>query len=344
MLPFRGPMCARRSLGCTALLALFFAASTSCDRPKTEKPVPNLTKVTVAQWGQERYLIYLPLYVAMEEGFFRDAGLDVTLVYTGNDDQTFAAVVSGSAQFGVGDPAFAAISNERGMPARVIATIVGGVAIWGIAKNDAVKPVTRPEDLAGLRIGTFPSPSTNYALMKALVESRPEALKATTIIQADIGAQIALLESNTADIAMVLEPAASRAEAQGYRVVYSSPRFHGPFTFTGITTTRDYLEKNGSIAESFVMALEKALRSSHKDPTLPVQVGKKLFPSLDATVVERAVTRMLDEKTYPEHAIVPEQAWQALLDVRLKVGDLKNMQSMPTTVDNSFADKARSGN
>src|SRR5438270_393633 len=59
-------------------------------------PQTGLETVKIAQWGQERYLIYLPMYVAIEKGYFKDAGLDVTLTFTGNDDQTFAAALSRS--------------------------------------------------------------------------------------------------------------------------------------------------------------------------------------------------------------------------------------------------------
>lgn len=299
----------------------------------------SVAKLTVAQWGQERYLIYLPLYVAMEEGYFRDEGLDVQLIFTGNDDQTFAAVVGGSAQFGVGDPAFAAISTEKGLDAKVIATVVGGVAIWGVTNNEAVKSISQAADLAGLRVGTFPAPSTNFTLMRALIDSEPK-LKDTKIVEAGIGAQIALLEGKSADIAMVLEPAASIAESQGYRVVYSSPKFHGPFLFTGVTTTTEYLKSNSDTAIRFVRALQRAVVTSHTSPDVAVRVGVKLFPSVDAKVVERAVRRMIDEQTLPKHARVDETAWRALMDVRVKAGDIKSALPMPRVVDNTFADAA----
>jgi len=305
------------------------------------KPATGMTEVTVAQWGQERYLIYLPLYVAMDKGYFEEEGLKVDIKFTGNDDQTFAAVVSGDAQFGVGDPVFAAISQERGYPAKVIATIVGGVAIWGVTNNDEIPVIEERQQLAGLRVGTFPSPSTNYTLMKELISTLPSGVSQPTIVQAPIGSQLALLESGSADIAMVLEPGASLAEHEGYRVVYSSPHFHGNFAFTGVTTTADYLSENPSVAQRFVNALEKAMVAAHRDPAIAVEVGLKLFPNLDKAVVERAVRRMIDERTFPEHAVVDADAWQNALKTRLAVGDLAKPQPTEQTVDSSFAIKAK---
>lgn len=333
------------------MVALVFVSAIGCKEKREEvghdsisvksgAGEQRLNEVTIAQWGQEKYLIYLPLYVAMERGFFKSRGLKVILKYTGNDDQTFAAVIQGDADFGVGDPIFTAVSQARGFGAKVVATLVGGVAIWGVANNPSVPVIERPEDLASLRVGTFPEPSTNYALMKAIISANPGLLKDTRIVQAPIGSQLALVEKGEADIAMELEPAASLAEEKGFRVVYSSPAFHGSFTFTGLTVAQTTINERPTLVQSVVSALEDAVVASHQNPSIAVAVGRDLFPSLSASVVERAIRRMLDEKTYPMHVVVDESGWQAALRTRLQVGDLKEPQATSVAVDNTFANRA----
>lgn len=297
----------------------------------------NSTDITIAQWGQERYLIYLPLYVAIEEGFLSKHGLRPKIIFTGNDDQTFATVISGNAQFGVGDPVFAAISQEKGYDAKVVATIVGRVAIWGIANNSKVKPIRTTADFEGLRVGTFPEPSTNYTLMRQLVVTNPTVLEHTQIVQAPIGSQLALLQTNKVDVAMELEPATSLAASKGYRIVFSSPGFYGPFLFTGLTTTQDFISKNPQAVTALVDALEEAVVACHKDRSVALRVASKLFPTLPKEVIADAVNRMLDEKTFPEHVAIDDSAWQAALKIRFIVGDLHSPQATSTAVDNSFA-------
>lgn len=308
-------------------------------RPRAGKN--DLERIVIAQWGQEKYLIYLPVYVAMERGYLADEGLEASLKFTGNDDQTFAAVVQGAAQFGIGDPAFAAISRERGLKSKVIATVVGGVAIWGLT-NKPMSPITEVGDLAGLRVGTFPSPSTNYTLMAELKNRNPDLLADMEIVQAPIGSQIALLEAGQADIAMELEPAASISESKGYRVVYSSPRFHGPYAFTGVTVLEEFTKSHKDVVQRFIRALERATVDCHRKPELPIEVAVQLFPTLDRSVARRAVKRMLDEGTFPQHVAVAEEAWQRTLETRLLTGDLSRPQETSETVDNSFAITAQS--
>lgn len=322
------------------IIALFIIVfeNTSCKDPKPQSD--KKTSVTVAQWGQEKYLIYLPFYIAQEKGFFNDEHLDITVKFSGNDDQVFATVLKNEAQFGIGDPVFTAISREKGAKGKVIGSIVDGVTIWGVTNKANVKPIEKADDLAGLKVGTFPDPSTNYALMKKTILKGGDALRNTKIIQAPIGAQLALLESGSADIGMDLEPGTSIAESKGYRVVYSSPKFYGRFAFTGITATESYITSNKETVQKFINAIEKALQYCRTDEAGATAIASKLFPKLDKTVVGSAVKRMIADKTIPDHVIMSDEAWQKAMQVRVAIGDLKKLTPTTDAVDNSFAETA----
>ncbi|HIQ50753.1 MAG TPA: ABC transporter substrate-binding protein, partial [Nautiliaceae bacterium] len=225
--------------------------------PKISEPKP-LKRVVVAQWGHTYYLIYLPFYVAIDRGFFKEEGLDVEIKFSGNDDQVFATVIGGEAMFGIGDPVFAAVAYEkRGIEGRVVGLIVGKVALWGITNKDNVKEIKTYRDLDGLTIGTFPAPSTTYTIVNNIIQ---EYKLNSRIKQAPIGSQLSLLEKGAADVVMLLEPSASIAEVErGYRVVMSMPRLWGNFAFTGLTTTKEWIEKDPQTVRKFLRAMQKAL-------------------------------------------------------------------------------------
>ena len=313
----------RASLKSLAILTCLWVSTVACAR----HPQPNAARtVTIAQWGQEKYLIYLPVYVAMEKGLFAKRGLGIKLTFTGNDDATFAAVISGSAAFGVGDPTFTAISQEKGFQGKVVASIVDGVALWGVTNNPRVPVIDKPSQLANLRIGTFPPPSTTYTLIKQLIEETP-GLRGTRIVSAPIGSEVALLQARKADIVMELEPAASIAESNGFRVVYSCPRFFGPFAFTGLTTTQTLIEREPDLIQRVVSSIQEAVVASHRNPEIAMEVAKKLFPTLAGIVLEHAVNRMISENTLPQSVAVSDEAWQKALSARIAVGDLKRPQA-----------------
>ena len=294
-------------------------------------------KVTIAQFGQERFLLYMPLYVAMEKGLFAKHGLDVTLKFAGNEDQIFAAVISGAAQFGMGDPVFTAISHDKGGPGKVVAMMLTNLAISGVTNEDKIHAINAPKDLGGLRVSSFAEPSTTYTLLKEIKRKDSPNL---SIVQAPFGGQIALLEAGQVDIATDIEPSISIAEDKGYRVVFDLSAFSDPQAITGITTTEDYIQTHPQTVQKVVDALQEAVTLMYSNPSVSYEVGKKIYPTLSDKVIHAAVDRMLKEKMYPRSIEVTDSLWQRTLKTRLDSGELKKPQATSVAVDNSFAVQA----
>lgn len=84
----------RRIISCLSVCALL-AGMCACDNhsQKTE-----LTKVTLNEVAHS--IFYAPMYVAIEKGYFKDEGIDLTLVTGFGADKTMTALVSGEADIG----------------------------------------------------------------------------------------------------------------------------------------------------------------------------------------------------------------------------------------------------
>jgi NitT/TauT family transport system substrate-binding protein len=316
------------------LLALCLFLLVSC----AQTPAPaGPAHVTIAHWGQSKILIYLPLYVAIDGGFFEREGLNVSLKYSGNDDQVFATVVSNAAQFGVGDPAFTAISRQRGGPGKVIATLVGRLANWGVARPPGLKEITSVNQLKGLRISSFSAPSTTYTVLSEINMTNKLGLK---IVQAAFGSELALLQKGEVDLAIMLEPNASVAEAQGNRVVWDLSKDYGPFLLTGVTTTDETIANQPDMCRRLVNGLQKALSYCHSNVEGTVAIAARNFPELDRKIVAAAVDRMIRDQVIPLTAEIDDSAWEKLIAMREKVGDITSRDSAAKAVTNQFTSKA----
>ncbi|MCH9650795.1 MAG: ABC transporter substrate-binding protein [Deltaproteobacteria bacterium] len=327
---------------CRAALSILLVVSallSACAEPSL-KDESALRKVTICQWGQA--LIYLPLYIAMQEGFFEDEGLDVTLTNGGADDLTWAAVISGSAQFGVADPTMIAVQSEQGgVPGRMVATVVGRVAFWAISLDSAAEEITKPEDFRGHTVAAFRFPNTANALaLRTFQKARLELGKDVSIVPVDYGAVLAQLLRGEASLAMVLEPAASLAEAEGAKVVYSYAEDWGEFAFTGLTTTEELIQKDPALVQAVVNALQRAVRLAHTDLERAVENGIRAFPDLSPDVIETAVKRMLDEGTLPAHVTPSLEGWNRAIEVNIEVGKLRQAPDPQKMLDDSFALRA----
>jgi len=100
---------------CVALAGLLAAGGETAAADSDLRPVGLQLKWT----HQFQFAGY---YAAIEKGYFRDAGLDVTLIEGGPEIDPAAVVVDGAAAFGVGNSSLV-IDRSRGRPVVVVAGI-----------------------------------------------------------------------------------------------------------------------------------------------------------------------------------------------------------------------------
>ncbi len=147
-------------------------------------------KVTVSQAFQS--MLYLPLYVAIDNGFFEKQGLDVTKETAGAPSAALSAVISSSAQFSLHGPEWTAIAASKGAPVQVIANVVNGAAVWIAATQDF--KFESVADLKGQTIVTGLMPTTSTSLFIKLLKSKGmDATKDVSMTQVAIGTEIAPL-------------------------------------------------------------------------------------------------------------------------------------------------------
>lgn len=331
------PIFQQRRTWVIAIVAVVLLAAIAFAVYRRRSNQPAVKTITIAQAGD--FFLYAPLYVAKDAGIFEKKGLNVNLVSTGGDDKTWAAIVSGSAQFGVADPTFVAISDKRGQPGRVIASVVNGVPFWGVTFNQNIKPITDPKQLAPYSVATFPAPSTAYTLQKDMFQ---RAGVNGNIKEGAFGTLMAMLKAGQADIALELEPNVSQAVTEGAHVVYAMPEIYGDFAITGLTASPDLLARDPQLAADVVCSLQLALDFIRNHPDDALRILSARFPEIKPEVAKAALTRAVNAGIIPRDISVTQSAWDKAIEVRVKVGDLSSPKGMDAYVDNTFAMRAQS--
>ena len=80
------------------ILVFLLAALVLFDLNKEKKEEKKLTEITLAEVTHS--IFYAPQYVAIEQGYFKEVGIDVELILTSGADKVTAAVLSGDADIG----------------------------------------------------------------------------------------------------------------------------------------------------------------------------------------------------------------------------------------------------
>jgi NitT/TauT family transport system substrate-binding protein len=291
-------------------------------------------KVTLSQAFQS--MLYLPLYVAIDEGFFTQQGLDLTKETAGAPTVALSAVISGSAQFSIHGPEWTAIAASKGAPVGIIANVVNGAAVW-IATSPDFK-FDSLKDIKGQKVVTGLMPTTSTSLfMKLLKENGMDAKTDVEMIQVAIGSEPGPFIGKQADVAVMYEPGLDQAVAKGMKVVFGFPKTYGAYAFSAVTARSDV---DPDTAQRLVNGMETAMRFMASNEAKTVEIAKKEFPNLDPAVVEAAVKRMLADGVYPKSVDITADALKVSMDTQIALGNLAGQPDYKTFVVKKFIEPA----
>jgi NitT/TauT family transport system substrate-binding protein len=291
-------------------------------------------KVVLSQAFQS--MLYLPLYVAIDEGFFTQQGLDLTKETAGAPTVALSAVISGSAQFSIHGPEWTAIAASKGAPVDIIANVVNGAAVW-IATAPDFK-FGSIKDIKGQKVVTGLMPTTSTSLfIKLLKENGMDAKTDVDMIQVAIGSEPGPFVAKQADVAVMYEPGLDQAVAKGMKVVLGFPKSYGAYAFSAVTARNDV---DPDTAQRVVNAMEMAMRFMAREEAKTVEIAKKEFPTLDPMVVEAAVKRMLADGVYPPSVDISADALKVAMDTQIALGNLTSQPDYRTFVVKKFIEPA----
>ncbi|WP_028962464.1 ABC transporter substrate-binding protein [Sulfobacillus thermosulfidooxidans] len=300
--------------------------------PNTSSSTSTTKSIVVAQAFQS--LLYLPLYVGIDKGFFAQHGLNVTKVTSNSGSNAVASVISGSAQFSLQDPMIAMLSDIKGAQIIPIAAVVNGVPVWIVGKSGHTL-----NSIAGQTVATAIPPSTStYLLERALKQNHLTA----HLDFVQLGTEAAPVLAGKAQYAAVYEPTVEDAVAQGLKIVYSfAHQYEGNYAFSSIDANSTFLHNHPQTVQAFVDGLEESLQYIAHHPHGTIQVALKEFPSLPPSVVKAGVARMIRDKVYATSPVISSTAFQNALSLQEFLGNIHPGQvSYTTDVNTTFAVKA----
>ncbi|MCX7322245.1 MAG: ABC transporter substrate-binding protein [Hyphomicrobiales bacterium] len=308
----------------TALAGLLFASPASAQNKK----------VVLSQAFQS--MLYLPLYVAINEGFFTAQGLDLTKETAGSPTVALSAVISGSAQFSIHGPEWTAIAASKGAPVGIIANVVNGAAVWIAAAPDFdFKDV---KSLKGQKIvtGTMPTTSTSLFL-KLLKENGMDGKTDVEMIQVAIGTEPGPFLAKQAQVAVMYEPGLDQVVAKGMKVVFGFPKSYGAYAFSSVTARNNV---DPDLAQRVTNGMEMAMRFMKKDPAKTVAIAQKEFPTLDPMVIGAAVKRMRADGVYPDSIDISAPSLKISMDTQIALGNLAAQPDYNTFVVRKYIEPA----
>ncbi|WP_019533375.1 ABC transporter substrate-binding protein [Paenibacillus ginsengihumi] len=220
-----------------------------------ETPQKEVKKVTV-QIDGAAVPYYAPLYVAKEEGYFEEQGLDVDFVYA-DAASIVKNVAADNVQFGFPNADAVITAKSQDIPVKVVHTTYQRGLGAVIFKKD--KGIAQPQDLKGKTVAVTSFGSPNYIQLQVMLEQNGLSIKDVNTKIVGTGAIVNALVSDEVDaiafsMLRTVELRNSGVEVDEIRSDEYLPSFGNV-----VITSDKFLESNKDSVIGFNTALNKAL-------------------------------------------------------------------------------------
>ena len=323
-------------LAVTALPATVFAA-------KNGESKEELTKVTLNEVAHS--IFYAPQYVAIEEGYFAEEGLDLTLVTGFGADKTMTAVISGEADIGFMGAEASIYAYQEGATDPVVnfAQLTQRAGNFLVAREEM--PDFSWDDLRDTRVlggrkGGMPEMVFEYILKNHNIDPASDLEIDQSI---DFGSTAAAFTGDmSADFTVEFEPSATALEKEGKGYVVASLGVDSGYVpYTSYSAKTSFLNENPQIIQSFTNALQKGMDyvQSHS-PEEIAQVISPQFPETDMDTLTTIVKRYYEQDTWKENLVFEKDSFELLQDILESAGELEKRVDYEQLVTTEFANAA----
>ena len=282
---------------------------------KKDEKQSNLTTVKVAEVTHSTF--YTPFYVAMENGYFKDAGIDIDLLLVSGSDNVAASVLSGDTEVGLAGPESA------------IFVYLGGENDYlqvfsGLTKRDGQFMLSRSgkdfdwHDLIGKEI--LVGRSTGMPGLSFLRALDNEGIKRSDVninFSIEFGELSGAFIGGEGDYVNLFEPLASKLEdnGNGY-VVTSVGASSDDFPYTAFYARKSYINENKELLKKFTDAVDKGIKyTMENDSETVAKVIQKQFSDTSIKDLSVMIERYKEADVWLPNPLVEEKFYNTLVDL-----------------------------
>ena len=297
----------------------------------TASPTTSTSPATTVPLREVRLLLsfrpdvqFAPFYLAQQEGYFADEGLDVSIEHA-DGGELIRLVAEGDADVGVADATDVMIAKTSGIPITYVSTLFQSFPVAVIGPAGSVPH--EPADLAGMRIGT-PGPfGSSWHALLALLDAGGLTAEEVSIREYPQFNQVEGLLAGDVDLITGFrnnEPL--RLEAEGMATDLLTIDDVAPLPGPGVVVGDEALAADPSLAEAFARALARAQQAVIDDPEAGLEAAIAAVPTIREDVeTARAVLLSTTELWASDDPELPlgainEELWAIGYDTMERLG------------------------
>lgn len=284
-------------------------------------------------------VFYTPWYVALENGYFKDEGLDIEVILTPGADKVAASVLSKDANIGFSGPEATVYvfnnSNERlisfaSLTKRDGQFIVGPCELKDKFKMEDIKNKTV---LAG-RSGGMPLLMFKYALKNSDINEKDVNIDTSVEFASLSGAFIA----KQGEFVNLFEPTALKIEKENYGCVLTSlGNISGKVPYTTFYAKKEYIENNKDKIKKFNKALNRGIKFVKiNDSETIANAIKNQFSDLSIEDLTSVIERYKNADSWYDNTYIEVKDYDRLLDIMLYGKTIDKKVDINLLITNEF--------
>ncbi len=278
---------------------------------------------------------YAPFYVAVQKGYFAEAGLEIEFDYSFETD--------GVTLVGANELPFAVVSGEQVLLAREQGLPVVYVLAWFqdypvavVAKS--ASGISAPADLAGRKIGIPGLFGASYVGLRALLNSAGLEEADVTLDVIGFNQVEALAVDQEEAVVGYVNNEPIQLRAQGYEVNVIAVKEYAQLAANGILTNETTIAENPDLVRRFLGALLRGLQDTIADPDEAYEISKDFVETLagaDEAVQREILALSIEYWRAARLGFSDPQAWENMQAVLLDMGLL----SAPLDLEEAFTNE-----
>lgn len=300
------------------------------------------TEVTLTEVAHS--IFYAPMYVAIEQGYFEEEGLKISLVNGLGADKTMTAVLSGESEIGFMGSESSIYVYQEGAKDYVVnfaqLTQRAGNFLVSRDLNETFQwENLKGKTILGGREGGMPEMIFEYILTQKGIDPDKDM---NIVKNIDFGYTAEAFSSGEGDYTVEFEPAAEALELEGKgKIVASLGVESGMVPYTAFSAKKSYIKKNPETIQSFTNAIQKGIDyvATHS-PEEIAKVIQPQFKETDSKILEAIVERYYQQDTWKEDTVFKEESFTLLQDILKKSKVLNQTVPYDDLVTTKYSEKA----
>lgn len=312
-------------------------------------PTPSVSQAAPAEQALEQVRLgmgFIPnvqfasFYVALEKGYFREAGIDLVIDHDLDEVGNVALVGNGDRQFTVASAEQVMLARSQGLPVVYVMNWWRDypVAVAALAEAN----IHTPADLAGKTIGLPGLFGASYIGLIALLESGGLAESDVTLDSIGYNQVDALVSGREDAVVVYTNNEPVQLKLRGYEVTVVPVSDYAQLASNGLVTNRETIEQNPELVRRMVQATLRGIRDTLANPDEAFEISKKYVEGLDANA---AVQREILQATLPfwdagegELGASDPQAWENMHQILLEMELLPEPVDLDQAYTNAFVE------